>query len=105
MNWRSDGTFQWFDDRLRAAVRTSEDRDIQPTDAILNSQKVKTTEADSPRGYDAGKRIKGRTRLPLIDTLGLILALAILPADVQDWDGATAVLRGLKAPLGHVSKF
>lgn len=52
MNWRSDGTFQRFDDRLRAAVRTSEGRDIQPTDAILNSQKVKTLPTNERRCSD-----------------------------------------------------
>src|SRR5271170_8229746 len=63
-----------------------------PTAAILDSQSVKVSNHGGVRGYDAGKKIMGRKRHLLVDTLGLILHVVVHPADIQDRDGAKLVL-------------
>jgi putative transposase len=73
-------------------------RKKSPSAAIIDSQNVKTSEVDGQQGYDAGKKINGRKRHIVVDTLGLILALVVHPADVQDYDRAVLVL-GILARL------
>ena len=104
MAWRDDRTLERIHDRLRSAVRLSAGRDVQPTAAVLESPSVKTTEAGGPKGSDSGKKVKGRKRHLLVDTMGLILGGAVTPADVQDRDGAKEVLEALKAPFCWVKK-
>src|ERR1700676_5611266 len=71
-----------------------------PTAAILDSQSVKVSKHGGVRGYDAGKKILGRKRHILVDTLGLILAVVVHPANIQDRDGARLVLQKLTAAFG-----
>jgi putative transposase len=90
--WRNDGTWRRIHDLLRDKLRVREGRKKSPSAAIIDSQTVKTTEVGGERGYDAGKKINGRKRHIVVDTLGLILAVVVHPADVQDYDGAVQVL-------------
>ena len=96
-HWRTDGTWAKLHDALRERVRRADGRTPKPSAAIIDSQSVKTTEAGGPRGYDGGKQVNGRKRHVVVDTLGLLLAVAVLPANIQDWEGAKVVLRRLKA--------
>jgi putative transposase len=73
-----------------------------PTAAIIDSQSVKSANHPGSRGYDAGKRILGRKRHLLVDTLGLILLARVHPADIQDRDGARMLLTHLEEQFGWI---
>ncbi len=73
-------------------VREAAGREASPTAGVIDSQSVKTTESGGPRGYDAGKKINGRKRHILTDTIGLPVGMIVHPADIQDRDGAPAQL-------------
>ena len=73
--------------RAAGAGTAAAGREPQPTAGIVDSQSVRTSESGGPRGYDAGKKINGRKRHMLVDTLGLLLRGIVHAASVQDRDG------------------
>ncbi len=91
-----DGTWPTLHAALVMAARERAGKEASPTAGITDSQSVRTTEAGGPKGYDAGKKVNGRKRHVLVDTLGLLLVLVVHPANVPDRDGLALVGRRLR---------
>lgn len=93
--WRDEGILRAINNSLVMAVRERENKQASPTAGVIDSQSVKTTESGGIRGFDAGKKINGRKRHIVVDTLGLMVGLVVHSAGIQDRDGAPLVLKSI----------
>jgi putative transposase len=101
--WRASGVWNEIHDRLRTTVRHRAGKAKSASAAILDSQSVKTAEG-GPKGYDAGKKVGGRKRHAIVDTLGLLLALVVTGAEVQDRDGGVLAMKRMEWTQPRMSK-
>jgi transposase len=104
--WTLDGTVARIHDALREQVRCQEGRQPDPTAGIIDAQSLRgaDTVPTASRGYDAGKKVQGRKRHIVVDTIGLLLAIVVTSADVQDRDGGKTVIASLRAKFSRISR-
>jgi len=103
--WKQDGTWIRIYDELYRQERLVQGREVSPSEAVIDSQSVKSAAmVHEDVGYDAGKKIKGRKRFAVVDTLGLILRVWVSAASVPERRGAKTVLERVKAMGQRVSR-
>jgi transposase len=94
--WRDSGLWAQIISVFVMEAREKEGREAAPTAVVVDSQSVKTTEAGGPRGFDAGKKVKGRKRHLAVDTLGLPIECQITAASTQDRDALAPLLKAVR---------
>ena len=104
LRWAAKGKFEQLHDRLRQQWRMRIAREPQPTTAVIDSQSTRISAQGGAQGYDAGKKVKGRKRHLVVDSLGLLLAVCITTASVQDRDAAPEVVAQACAKTGSVKR-
>lgn len=100
--WSEQGKFERMHDRLRNLWRERENRAAAPTAAVLDAQSTRSSPQGGEHGFDAGKKVKGRKRNLVVDTLGLLLALTVTAASVQDRDASHAAVAAAKQKYPEV---
>jgi len=103
--WRADGSLDAIHDGLRGQVRAAAGHRPQPSAAVIDSQSVRAADTvpKASRGWDNAKKVNGRKRHIAVDTGGLLLAVVVTPASVQDRDGARPLLWRLRASCRHIT--
>ncbi|CAM5587808.1 transposase (plasmid) [Streptomyces viridifaciens] len=103
--WRDKGLVAEFHDRLRDRVREAADRDLEPTAGIIDAQSVKGAASvpATSRGFDGGKKLNGRKRHIVVDTLGLLLAVMVTAPSVTDRETGRTLLERLRERHWRIS--
>ena len=102
--WSRNGTWDIVLDALRSIARNLEGHADAPTAAILDSQSIKTTGKGEERGYDAGKKIKGRKRFLVVDTLGFVVSIMVVSAGWSESAGGSEILEEINTKYPSITK-